>query len=289
MHYYQFNIGDYASSTQHLDDNEDLAYRRMLDIYYSKESALPEDQNQIARLIRMRTHSDSIATVLSEFFVLKKDGYHCARADKEIKAFKAKSDSAKRSAQARWSKNKDIEPCERIPNAKQTQSDGNAKHKPLNIKQEPLTNSKDLLCEEAFAIFYSAGLVKKSKVKALLTFKSLVKQMECDPLEFAELLKSDVQYRINNNQFGINKLHPSTYLNQQRWTDEHDSEKDDFRYTQGNGKQSAAERIRERNEREYGSQQPSGGMGMAADGGDIRGAVGEGTRGGTIIDMESGS
>ncbi len=268
MHYYQFNIGDYASSTQHLDDSEDLAYRRMLDIYYSKESALPEDQSQIARLIRMRTHCDSIATVLSEFFVLKKDGYHCTRADKEIKAFKAKSDSAKRSAQARWNKNKDLKSCERIPNAKQSQSEGNAKHKTLNTKQEPVI--KDM-CEEAFSIFYSAGLVKKSKVKALSLFKSLVKQMNCDPMEFAELLKSDVQYRINNNQFGIDKLHPSTYLNQQRWTDEHEAtQQSNNGQPQGNRKLSAAERIRERNEATYGSQQPSSGLGLATDGGDIR-------------------
>lgn len=141
------------------------------------------------------------------------------------------------------------------------------------------------LYSEAFEIFYSAGLVKKSKVKALSTFKSLVKQMECDPLEFAELLKSDVQYRINNNQFGINKLHPSTYLNQQRWTDEHEESNNE--YAQGGRKLSAAERIRERNEAKYG--QSSGGLGLATDGGDLRGAVGEGTRGNSFIDMESGS
>jgi len=34
MHYYQFNIGDYASHTRHLSDLEDLAYRRLLDAYY---------------------------------------------------------------------------------------------------------------------------------------------------------------------------------------------------------------------------------------------------------------
>lgn len=136
MHYYQFNIGDYVSSTQHLDENEDLAYRRMLDVYYSKESPLPKEEKEIARLIRMRTHSESIANVLREFFTLENDGYHCERADKEIHAFQSKSDKARKSAEARWNKNKDLPKNESNANAMRTQSEGNAKQETLNTKQE---------------------------------------------------------------------------------------------------------------------------------------------------------
>ena len=53
MNYYPFNVGDYAAHTAHLDMLEDLAYRRMLDLYYRTEQALPSDWRQIARLIRM--------------------------------------------------------------------------------------------------------------------------------------------------------------------------------------------------------------------------------------------
>lgn len=143
--------------------------------------------------------------------------------------------------------------------------------------------------DESFNIFYCAGLVKKSKVKALSTFKSLVKQMGCDPVEFAELLKSDVQYRINNNQFGINKLHPSTYLTQQRWTDEHDSQESNNGYAQGDRKLSASERITAANELKYGSQQPSSGLGLAADGRDLREPMGEGEWGNSIPHVEDRS
>ena len=58
MHYYQFNIGDYASHTQHLDEIEDVAYRRMLDYCYLNEIGLPKSVDEVARLIRMRTHSE---------------------------------------------------------------------------------------------------------------------------------------------------------------------------------------------------------------------------------------
>ena len=153
---------------------------------------------------------------------------------------------------------------------------GVSESRPILTTNPNTTPNNIIMCENAFDVFYSAGLVKKSKVKALSLFKSLVKQMDCDPMEFAELLKSDVQYRINNNQFGIDKLHPATYLNQQRWTDEHDSEKSNNGYAQGDRKLSASERIRASNELKYGSQQPSSGLGMATDGRDIREPVDQG-------------
>ena len=165
MHYYQFNIGDYVSSTQHLDESEDLIYRRMLDVYYSKEIPLPKDIEQIARLIRMRTHSECIKVVLQEFFVSEKDGYHCKRADQEISAFKAKSDRARKSAEARWSKNKDLDPCERIPNALQDECESNAKHKTLNTKQKTLTIYPDELNKEAWQVWLKYKSEIKSKYK----------------------------------------------------------------------------------------------------------------------------
>jgi uncharacterized protein YdaU (DUF1376 family) len=122
MHYYQFNLGDYARDTQHLDDMEDLAYRRMLDLYYLKEKPLPRSKEQIARLIRMRSHTESIANVLQEFFVCEKDGYHNTGADKVLEKIYSKSFKAKKAAEKRWSKSNDLDDA----NAKQTQSKGNA-------------------------------------------------------------------------------------------------------------------------------------------------------------------
>jgi len=137
VHYYQFNIGDYASSTQHLDNDEDLAYRRMIDVYYSKELPLPKDIEKIARLIRMRTHSDCIKIVLQEFFTLEKDGYHSKRIDKDISSFKSKSDKARASAQVRWNKNKDLPCSDGNANASETHSDGNANQEPLTNNHKP--------------------------------------------------------------------------------------------------------------------------------------------------------
>ena len=34
MNYYPFHVGDYIAHTAHLHPLEDIAYRRMLDLYY---------------------------------------------------------------------------------------------------------------------------------------------------------------------------------------------------------------------------------------------------------------
>ena len=132
MHYYQFNIGDYQSHTAHLSEMEDLAYRRLLDWYYLHESSIPLDAGEVARQIRMRSHSDSIAIVLQEYFERTADGWIHHRADIEIEKVGEKSVKASASAKARWNKAKDA-------NALPTQSDSNATHNTLPITH----NTKD--------------------------------------------------------------------------------------------------------------------------------------------------
>ena len=118
MHYYQFNIGDYKSHTEHLSEMEDLTYRRLLDWYYLHESPIPLDLTETARQIRMRSHSDCIASVLQEYFERTADGWINARAIEEMLKIGEKSEKASASAKARWGK-KDA-------NALPTQSEGNA-------------------------------------------------------------------------------------------------------------------------------------------------------------------
>lgn len=137
MFWYKFHIGDYAAHTQHLDPLEDIAYRRMLDYIYLNETQLPETVEEIARVIRMRTHSDCIAVVLQEFFYRTADGtYSNKRVDEELEAMKAKSAKAAESARKRW-ENDDA-------NALPTQSERNARsHNGRNAIQEPRTKNQE--------------------------------------------------------------------------------------------------------------------------------------------------
>ena len=84
MHYYQFNIGDYASHTRHLTAIEDLAYRRLLDAYYLQERPLNTGIPAVARQINLRDYEADVQAVLEEFFELTEAGWVNRRADQEI-------------------------------------------------------------------------------------------------------------------------------------------------------------------------------------------------------------
>lgn len=127
MHYYQFNIGDYLSHTTHLTDAEDLAYRRMLDLYYQSEKPF-HDVEQVAR--RIRSTPETVLTILHEFFVYDDIGYwHNTRADLEIGKYHSKADSARKANQKRWASESDLK--------SDTDQILNKKQEPINNNQEP--------------------------------------------------------------------------------------------------------------------------------------------------------
>ena len=100
MHYYQFNIGDYASHTRHLTPLEDVAYRRLLDAYYLQERPLNAGLTSVARQINMREYEVEVKAVLEEFFELTDAGWVSYRADKEIAHYKGKVEQASRAGKA---------------------------------------------------------------------------------------------------------------------------------------------------------------------------------------------
>jgi uncharacterized protein YdaU (DUF1376 family) len=82
MIWYKFHIGDYLTHTRHLSDAEDLAYRRLIDLYYLSEKPIPLDTESVARHIRFDL--DITESVLAEFFDMKSDGYYVSRLDADI-------------------------------------------------------------------------------------------------------------------------------------------------------------------------------------------------------------
>lgn len=118
MNFYSFHIGDYMTKTRHLSWEEDIAYRRLIDVYYGAEKPLPADKRAVYRLIVAVSpkQKQAVDAVLAEFFELQSDGYHNDRCDAELAAHASKRDKAKQSADLRWQKER----------ASQTQSEGNA-------------------------------------------------------------------------------------------------------------------------------------------------------------------
>jgi uncharacterized protein YdaU (DUF1376 family) len=99
LNYYPFHLGDYAAHTAHLEPMEDLAYRRLLDLYYRTEKALPALE-ETCRLIRMKDFTAEVQAVLDEFFVWDEPGWMHARCEAEISKMQDKQAKARASAQA---------------------------------------------------------------------------------------------------------------------------------------------------------------------------------------------
>ena len=109
MHYFNFNIGDYASHTRHLSLLEDLAYRRLIDAYYLAEKPFTGSPADIAKEIGMTSQIEEVFYVLTKFFEQGDDGsWFSKRCDEEIARYHGKHEQAiragKASAEARLSK-----------------------------------------------------------------------------------------------------------------------------------------------------------------------------------------
>jgi len=85
MNYYKFHIGDYQSHTRHLSLEEDLCYRRLLDLYYLKEIPLCPDIQRLSRVIMI--DKQVVQSVLDEFFIYDDSGWINKRAHEEIKSY----------------------------------------------------------------------------------------------------------------------------------------------------------------------------------------------------------
>lgn len=101
MHHYQHHIGDYASHTSHLTPIEDIAYRRILDLYYLHERPFNGSSTDVARAIRMREHPLEVEAVLREFFVWTDGvGWVQERAQREVEEYAERREDAAKAGRA---------------------------------------------------------------------------------------------------------------------------------------------------------------------------------------------
>ncbi len=142
MNYYERHIGDYLKDTAHLSLLEHGVYTRLMDVYYTREGAIPAAE--VARLVgaRSKDEREALQAVLGEFFQLADGAHTQARCDREIARFKDKQAKAKRSADARWAKPEAHTEgnADASPDAMRTHSEGNA---PRARPQSPDTSNQD--------------------------------------------------------------------------------------------------------------------------------------------------
>lgn len=111
------------------------------------------------------------------------------------------------------------------------------------------TNNKDhvSVVESCFARLWAVFPTKKSKKNSLAKFKSSVTAQSEPPEVFTNMLCQDVENRVANRQFGFDKLHLTTYLNQERWNDDHEINHSSIAQSSNTATGSQANRVEQHN------------------------------------------
>lgn len=151
MNYYKHHLGDYDADTAHLSWTEDMAYTRLIRLYYRRELPIPLDVAQTCRLVRAtsKAERDAVQAVLDEFFERAEDGWHNKRCDEEIAAKNVKAERNREVGKMGGRPKLDgsqKEPRENpdgFQKETQTVSENNPSHKPIAISQEKEDSRRD--------------------------------------------------------------------------------------------------------------------------------------------------
>ena len=140
MNYYEHHIGDYDADTAHLSWLEDMAYTRLMRLYYRKEAPIPADVAQACRLVRAQSKDERAAvdTVLREFFVLRDDGWHQDRCDAEVAAYQARVEHNRRVGK-KGGRPRKVQPNDK-PESAPPGSETKPAENPLGYFREPAEN-----------------------------------------------------------------------------------------------------------------------------------------------------
>ncbi len=242
MNYYPFHIGDYASKTRHLSWDEDTAYRRLMDVYYTTEKPIPLDVRQACRLVMAQTDAqrEAVETVLQEFFEQTENGWVNHRVERELASMREKQNKQREKANKRWSK-----PQHDQNDAVASKTDAVAmpptptptptptpvvKENPLPLSgvgaTDPPADPKVHEFPPGFDRFWQAYPRKTAKPQAAKAFARLRpdEPLLLRMLAALALQRQSAQWQRDEGQF---IPHPSTWLNGRRWEDELAAEQND--------------------------------------------------------------
>ena len=206
MHYYNFNIGDYMKHTLHLTPEEDLAYRRLLDMYYDTEAPIPSNIPLVSRRLRMDVKV--VESVLNEFFELTDEGFKNYRADGEIADYHKFLEKQKANGRLGGRPKKGKKP---IGNPAITQTEPK---KSLNNKQQT-TNNKQSIAPIGFDLFWDAYDKKVGKPNSLKAWAKIA--VKDDLLQkIVEKARADRKAKPDNKF----RKDPERWLKGQHWLDE---------------------------------------------------------------------
>ena len=205
MIWYKFHLGDYITHTMHLSDAEDLAYRRLLDLYYMSERPIPLDTESVSRKIRLDL--DITESVLSEFFERTEEGYRNIRCDAEIAKY-----------QHQVATNRSLGKRGGRPKKTESETESKPNHNPKKIQNKNINTITSTASTSRFDEFWSTWPTSKRKVGRAA---ALAKWEKHNLDEVADAIISNVKsLKASEQWLGGFEPAPLTYINQRRWEDE---------------------------------------------------------------------
>ncbi len=204
MIWYKFHLGDYITHTTHLSDAEDLAYRRLLDLYYMSEKPIPLNTESVSRKIRIDL--DITESVLGEFFEKTENGYFNHRCHVEVAKYQSQVANNQRLGKLGGRPKKTESVTESEPN-------GN----PKKIKIKNINTISSQATTSRFDEFWSTWPTSKRKV-AKSTCETKWLKLKLDTV--ADKILANVNALKGSEQWTTGfEPAPLTYINQRRWED----------------------------------------------------------------------
>ena len=201
MIWYKFHLGDYITHTTHLSDAEDLAYRRLLDLYYMSETEIPLNTELVARKIRLDL--DITESVLGEFFEKTSTGYFNNRCHVEIAKYQHQVEN-----------NRQLGKRGGRPSKTESVTESKANHNPKKIQIQ----NKNINTSSKFDEFWNAWPTSKRKVAKAECQKKWAKA-GLDSVAEAIVLHVNAIKGTEQWTSGFEPA-PLTYINQRRWEDD---------------------------------------------------------------------
>jgi uncharacterized protein YdaU (DUF1376 family) len=213
MHYYPHHIGDYKSATMHLSNEEDLAYRRLLEMYYDTEQYIPLETQWVAR--RLRVGTDTLTSVLKDYFVKTEKGWKHPKCDQVIADYHEMAEKNRRNGKLggrpKANKHADVNPV-----GSQSVASGipEATHSKANHK--PITKTNNQLYTQEFEEFWDFYPQKTGKGEAYKSWKKIKPDARLRGLITIAVGNYKLSKKVKE---GFVK-NPATWLNQRCWEDE---------------------------------------------------------------------
>ena len=150
MHYYKFNIADWALHTSHLTLTEEATYFRLINFYYDSEQPIPIETQPVIRRLRLGNDPEIVKSILGEFFTETEKGFVHTRCEALLKEYRktAKKNKVNGAKGGRPKKDVPLKETQEKPSGLDLGTQEEPKHNPnqelITINQEPLTTTKDI-------------------------------------------------------------------------------------------------------------------------------------------------